>query len=239
MRRRHARSTGFTLVEATITIAIMALAAAVVVPALGNITRAELRANSSKLAGFIRSTYDSAALNGQTYRMVFDFESRAITVGATEKVLALEPDSNVLAAAAETTNDLDRPGALEEAISAAASELSSSSEDSGKEMDTSAMSAFFAVNKLAGKGDSAADDAFSDTGDALPLAEDVHLLDVWIEGMSEVESEGKAFLYFFPHGYTQDAIVHLEDTDNNVYSVRVQALTGRTSIEAGYVEVKK
>ena len=240
MARRQQR--GFTLVEATITIAIIALAAAVVVPALGNITHAKLRATSSKLAGFVRATYDNASLNGQTYRIAFDFESKAVTVGATDQAMALEPGSNVLAAAAETTNTLDRPGALEQAIMDAASELEADSptDDSGKaQIDPSALSAIFQVNNLAASADTTADAAFSDTGDKLDLDDDVHLLDVWIDGMDEAESEGKSFLYFFPNGYTQDAIIHLEDTDNNVFSVRIQALTGRTSIEPGYVEVKK
>jgi type II secretory pathway pseudopilin PulG len=222
MRRRAA---GFTLVEATITIAIIAMAAAVVVPAVGNISQAELRATSSKISAFVRATYDDAALTGRTYRMVFDFESRAITSEFTEGIPALEPDSNILAVASERRHDLDRPGDLEGAISTAADELRAQrAEDSEEGPSMSSLgAAFLGINSLSSPGMAGEDDFTTNPDMKVELA----------------ESQGKVYLYFFPHGYTQDAVIHLEDDSNRVFSVVVQALTGRPFIEAGYREVNK
>ena len=77
---------GFTLVEATITVAILALAVSVVIPAVSNITRAEMRETAGILAGTVRSLYDQAALSGQTYRLVLNLEKNTISSEATEQV---------------------------------------------------------------------------------------------------------------------------------------------------------
>ena len=75
---------GFTLVEATITLAILAIAASVVIPSMGRMTRAELRRVSGQLSGMIRTAYDSAALTGQVHRLKFDFEKSFIVIEATD-----------------------------------------------------------------------------------------------------------------------------------------------------------
>jgi len=62
------------------------------------------------------------------------------------------------------------------------------------------------------------------------------VLSVWTEGMDKPADSGEAYIYFFPNGYTQDAIVHLQDDERRVISVRVQPLTGQSTITDGYVE---
>lgn len=230
------RASGFTLVEMTITVAILALAAAVVIPAVSNITRAELRATSSKVAGLIRSTYDAACLEGQIHRLTFDFEKSRIEVTATSQVLAFEPDSNVLAEAAKMDASTSAFNDLAQALSA---EIAEQRAEAGDESEPSAVGALFGINSLAGMGGMADEEAFGEGAGALDLAEGVHLLDVWVQGMDEPQNEGKAYLYFFPHGYTQEALIHIEDDGGRVFTVKVAALTAKTAILAEYVEVKK
>lgn len=229
------RASGFTLVETVITIAILALAAAVVVPAVGNVTRAELRATSSKLAGLIRSTYDTACLEGQIHRLTFDFDKRSIDVTATTQVLAFEPGSNILAEAAKMDASTSAFNDLALALSAEIAEQREMDGDS----EPNAVGALFGISRLAGMGGMADEEAFGAGGASLDLADGVHLLDVWVQGMDDPQSEGKAYLYFFPHGYTQEALIHLEDNDGHVFSVKIAALTAKTTIRVGYLEPKK
>lgn len=51
---------------------------------------------------------------------------------------------------------------------------------------------------------------------------------------------GKAFLYFFPTGFTEEAVIHFsnEEATSN-YSVIVSPLTGTSRIEKDYVELEK
>lgn len=227
-----------TLIEVTITVAIIALVSAVAVTSVSSISKAELRAQSSKLAGFIRQTYDDAALTGQTHRLVFDFESKVVTSAATDQVLAFEPGSNVLAEAGKAGAELRALSGIAEELLSAAQEQGVSGE-LGQPMTTSALSALFDINSLAERAGMAEEERFTDTDRKLELGEDVHLFDVWIQGMGEPATEGKVYLYFFPHGYTQDAIIHLADEGGDQFAVRVSALTGKTRIESGRMEIPK
>jgi general secretion pathway protein H len=231
---------GFTLVETVIVIAIIAMMAAIAVPSINNITRAELRSNSSKLAGLIRQTYDDAALTGQTQRLAFNFESKAVKAEATQEVLAFDPETNVLAEASKAKEDLQSFMEVPPDIAALMAPAGEPSADSG--LGLSAIGALFGAGALGGSSMSTDGEAFkAGDGAGLTLGDDVQLMDVWIQGMSEPTNKGIAYLYFFPHGFTQDALIHLmeADDDQRVYTVKVSALTGKTTIVDEYVQVPK
>lgn len=236
------RRSGFTLIEVTIALAILALAVAVVVPAVSNLSRAELRQTAGRLAGTIRATYDSAALSGETHRLVFDFESSMITVEATPGTLQFGESSSAFAAAAGAEREKEVGASPapwlgdKGVVSAQAWEQARSSlhADEDEELDANALGALFSINSLSGS--SSGSGAFQSAGRNLKLDPSIRILDVWVEGMGKPESEGKVYLHFFPHGYTQEAVIHLENGEGEVFSVRVSALTGKTRIEDKYVE---
>ena len=93
---------GFTLVEMTITVAIIAMMTAVAIPSLSSVTRLELRKQSRKLSGVIRATYDDAALSGDTHRIVFDMVNNTVKVQRSANSFQLEPGSNALVEASQT-----------------------------------------------------------------------------------------------------------------------------------------
>jgi type II secretory pathway pseudopilin PulG len=238
--RRTAR--GFTLVEAAITVAILALAVGVV---LANWTagRGDLRSAAGGLCGTIRAAYDNAALSGQTHRLRFDFQSHVVKVEATEQALAFDEDSNPLVRGAQAatadplaslTSTLGIAGML------AGTEDANARDDALDELEDqgppSALSALLGVNREA-EGEAQA--TFASTEHDLDLGADVRLLGIWLQGMREAATEGEIFLYFFANGYTQDAMVYLEDEEGAVFTVRVHALTGKTEVFGEYVEVPK
>ena len=92
-------SYGFTLVEATITIAIIAMIAAVAIPSIGNVTRLSLRKSSMMLAAMVQGTYDEAALTGETHRLVFNIAENTIRVQRSATTFRLTPGTNALVAA--------------------------------------------------------------------------------------------------------------------------------------------
>ena len=95
---------GFTLVEVGITVAILALAAAVIIPGLHNISKAELRSTASGLAAAVRSAYDSAALSGQTYRLVFSPSLHALSIESTEQTLSFDSRAGAFTTAAQAAS---------------------------------------------------------------------------------------------------------------------------------------
>ena len=65
-----------------------------------------------------------------------------------------------------------------------------------------ALTALFGINKLATKTNAKA--GFKEEG-KVPLGDNVHVLDVWTEGMDQPTADGEVYLLFFPNGYTQEA----------------------------------
>jgi general secretion pathway protein H len=63
--------------------------------------------------------------------------------------------------------------------------------------------------------------------------------DIYTPRQREPYTEGKAYLYFFPDGHTERAIIHVADTSNDIYTLIVQPLTGRVEVRAGDVPVPR
>src|SRR5512137_1470545 len=69
------RARGMTLIEISIALGIAALMVAVAIPAVGNVTRAQLREKAGQLSGAIRSMYGATALAGRSCRLAFDLDA--------------------------------------------------------------------------------------------------------------------------------------------------------------------
>jgi general secretion pathway protein H len=75
LRGRLAR--GFTLIELMVVIGLIALFAALVVPAVEAMTGANARKSAAELAGTMRYLFDTAALRHATCRLAIDLDARA------------------------------------------------------------------------------------------------------------------------------------------------------------------
>jgi general secretion pathway protein H len=63
---------------------------------------------------------------------------------------------------------------------------------------------------------------------------------VMIDGVSTERIEGrvtagKAYVYFFPTGQVDHAVIHLADENESVLTIETVPLTGRSVIHGGYV----
>lgn len=256
------RERGFTLIEAVIMVGVIAAVSAIAVPTIGNVSRADLRRASTQVSGNVRAAYDMAALSGQTYRLAFELSKaggaaqaapgadpnegaqsagRTVRVEASPELLAFDAQANPLARMATgvsggrmgadawaalapealgegATDDDDADG---EAVSQSPFELLFGKSDEGRGRDAPGVTSFKAAHE------------------SLVLPEGVRLSGVWTQGMSQSATEGVAYLYFFPGGYTQRAHIYLEDEEGRAFTVRVFPLTGEVEIVDSYVEVPK
>jgi len=63
------------------------------------------------------------------------------------------------------------------------------------------------------------------------------VIDVYSPRLADLVTEGRAYVYFFPMGQTEAAIVHLCDPDETTfYSLVVHPITGRVRIYNEYVK---
>lgn len=241
-RRSDPHARGFTLVEVCVAVAIMALATAVVIPSLNNLTRADLRRGARALSSTIRSAYAEAALTGEVQRIVFtlgDLEKHRlpdappiepIRLEQADAALQFDGQAGALVAAADLPNGIDSLGPSP--FDVAAGKAPAASADANRPRERTAFEAFGAVNQL---GRAEAEAHFQPKG-ALRLPSTVRVTDILVEGMTTAMVEGEAALVFFGHGTTQDATLHLADGGQSVMTLKVQALTGRVEILDGYVE---
>ncbi len=229
---------GFTLIEVLITLAILSLAVGVVVANFGA-GSADLRSAAGQLASTIRGTYDQAALSGRTYRLVLPAGKNTVRIEATDALLNFDDEGNALARGAQVSPPPAGFGLGTLLAGAALADAEGHEEEGGEEEEEEGPpTALQALFNLATGAAAKAGAGFSPASKNVELG-DVRVLDVWLQGMSEPATEGDLYLHFFPNGYTQDAIIHLADEEERSFSIKVDALTGKATVYASYLEIPK
>ncbi|AKQ67625.1 General secretion pathway protein H [Myxococcus hansupus] len=236
-RSRRAQR-GLTLIEISIAIIIVAILFSAAVMGIGSITGAKAKGSAGELAGLIRSLYDSAALRGQTCRLVFEIPDPKS-----------EEPTRYHAECAEggITTSRDR----DEMLRADNTERERAARNKGSGRDerrnylssggigTNAPSAqeLLEGEKLRVENASRYSAYTSEEVPSRQLPPDVKV-SVWTRNQREPVESGVAYLYFFPQGYTEKAYVYVQQGDN-VWTLDVSPLTGKVNIVAEALEVPR
>src|SRR5262249_7679548 len=64
------------------------------------------------------------------------------------------------------------------------------------------------------------------------------LFDIYTPRQREPYTSGKAYLYFFPDGHTERAVIRINDGDE-FYSLIVHPLTGKGEVKAGKYDIPR
>lgn len=227
-------SAGFTLIEIVIVLAIVALVASMGVGALRSLSRSDLRAESSHLAGAMRYLFDRASTTGKTHRLVLDLEGGRYWAEVTDDKFYIPrdvetPEETRRREETEAQEDEERRQA-EEKASTAAADLYGSSTSSGLPMDSSYDPSKLDVGEFKPKRAHFA--AFKEMAlKPVKLKKRVVLRSVYTPRSTEPVTKGRAYIYFFPLGQTEPAIVTLSDPDGEaIYSLVAHPITGRVRI---------
>ncbi len=229
---------GMTLIEMSIGLGIAAVLFAAVTVSIGAVTGAKAKASASELAGVIRSLYDTAALSGKTCRLVFDLPNPKDEAGVTRY--------RAECAAGNVTTSRDREGQLRDEARAredAKRGLSSSSRDTRRNYTSSTSDSGPTLSELMeqeeGRVENAARYSEYTTEEITPreLPTDVKL-SVWTVHQREPTTQGTAYLYFFPQGFTEKAQVYVSQGDN-IWTLVLAPLTGKVRIEGEKLEVPR
>jgi general secretion pathway protein H len=245
MSRRVHR--GFTLIELMVALAVAGTLFAALVLGLGALTGARARKAMGELGAAARSLYDTAALTGNTCRLVF---------------LLPRDDSSEFAYRAEcahgpVTTSMDRDQEIRDATKAAVEAYRKNSRGGSRAVDPArppppgpSYSGYPATPGSSGSTlldvlDSekvrveraAAFSAFS-SPEIEPRKMSGVKVSVWTAHQKAKIDTGLAYLYFFPQGYTERAQVTVRQ-GNNVWTLLISPITGRTSIVDGEPEIPK
>ena len=232
-RRRAREQGGFTLIELLIALAIVALVSGGAVRGFRSLAKSDLRAGTAHLSGAIRYLFDRASTTGKYHRLVIDLNEGRYWAEISDDRFYVPRDAE---------SDLDRhrreeeeakqdedekrkADRREETLSGGSYEYNGSFDPSKMEMgDFRPKRARFA--------------AFKETAlRPVTLKKDsVKITGVYTPRLTDEVVSGRAYIYFFPMGQTEPAIVHLSDSSgDSVYSIVVHPLTGRTKIYNEYV----
>ncbi len=225
LHRRYRRARGFTLVEILVVVAIVGLAMGASVYAFRSVAKSELRGSASKLAGAIRYCFDRAITTGSYYRIVLDLDGNKYWAERSEERMYL------------TAGKENSPG-RGQAFDLQAEEQKRDEEDRKlQELSTSVGGALVTIDPPP-KPKRAKFQTFKDTTLPQVKLKRARLFDVFTPRQREPYVKGRAYLYFFPDGHTERAIVRINDGDD-FYSLVVHALTGRVEVMSGKVDIPR
>lgn len=229
----HSRR-GMTLIELTVSLAIIAVLFGAVVAGIGAITGAKAKGAAGELGGVIRSLYDTASLSGKTCRLVF--------------ALPAEKDDQTPVkywaecAKGNVTTSRDRDAQLKEDTRAAEEEARNRKGGQPPPVrrysdDEPSLSDLMAQEKDRVEAQATFSNFTSEEIKPRTFPKAVHL-SVWTQHQREPVKSGLAYLYFFPQGFTEKSMLFLRQGDN-VWTLTVAPLTGKTTVVGEELEVPR
>ncbi len=225
---------GLTFIELLIAFGVVALLVSGAVLGIGALTGTKAKASAAELAGVIRALYDSAALSGRTCRLVFELPSTRID----------EPIRYwAECAAGNITTSRNRDEALREERGKRPGRLPSQPQ-AAPPLQPSASSVYQpSLQDLMAQErervEAAARYSVYTSPEMAPrqLPPSVRI-SVWTKQQRQAVSNGTAYLYFFPQGFTEKAMVFVSQ-GSNTWTITVQPLTGKAVIVADRLEIPR
>jgi general secretion pathway protein H len=221
-RRQRSPASGFTLIEIMVALAIVALMTGGAIKGLRSLRRTDLREATTHMSGAVRYLFDRASTTGKVHRLVIDIE--------TGKYWAeISDDRFYVPHEAESEQGLR----MREEKEAEADEEERRRKEE-RERSRTPSSSSFDMSKLE-VGDfrpkRARFAAFKEMALKPVQLKKAKLRSVYTPRVVDALTSGRAYLYFFPLGQTEPAIITLSDmSGGSVYSLVVHPITGRVKI---------
>ena len=214
---------GVTLIELMIVMVLIALVVGSAAVGFRSLAKSDLRASASKMAGAVRYLFDRASTTGKIHRLVLDIDKGRYWAEVSD-------DRFVMAGGRETEESRKKEA------DRLAKEAEEAAKREGEKSGLDAMQARYKPEEFRPR--RARFDAFREMVVKPVDLQGALITDVFTPRLAEPLEAGRGYIYFFPLGMTEAAIVHLTDKKREaVYSLVVHPLTGRVQIKNFYVEV--
>jgi general secretion pathway protein H len=208
-----------------VVLAIVLLVTILSVTGLRSLANTDLRTTASHMAGAIRYLFDRASTTGKVHRLVLDFDNGKYWAEVSD-------DPFIIPGGKETEEsrqqEADRIEKEEEAKREA--------EEKEKYFAGQAIPSKYLPKPFVPK--RAKFGTFREmVVRPFTLKSNVLLDDIYTPRLAEPLAAGQGYIYFFPLGMTEAAIIHLSDKKRETfYSLVVHPLTGRVQVKNTFVE---
>ncbi len=244
---------GLTIMELALVIAIVGVMMAGASMGVSAITRADLRSGASRTAASMRYAFDRATMTGTYMRLAFDLDKGRIWAEYSEDMITLRSGRNQHVKDGEEEaqeNEDDDDEGEEKAAPAKKSKsnaalsmlgLGSDDDDDDDDEDEEASTGIDIFSLTKGWEDdmkpverpkASFTELSSIVAKKFKMAKGIKVAAVITPRMKEPAESGMAYVYFFPQGHAEPAIIHLMDKDEEYYSVVLHPLTGRAKVYA-------
>jgi general secretion pathway protein H len=231
------RSHGFTLIEVMVAMMVVALIATIGVKGFRSVTKGSLREGSAHMSGAIRFLFDRASITGKYHRLVIDLnEGRYWAEVSDDKFYApnqaeSESDRRKREEKEDASEEEERKRKEKQQLLYGNGSSSSSSSGSS----SSASSSSFDMSKMEVgefRPRRARFAAFKETAlKPVTLKKEVRIKSVYTPRMTDPVTAGRVYLYFYPLGQTEPAVITLTDkAGESVFSLVVHPITGKVRI---------
>lgn len=249
--RRLSGQRGMTLIEIMIVLLIIGMIMWSASMSMGAASQAEVVRTTNQLASTVRFAYDRARFTGFYYRIHIDFDQRSFQLQRAEEAMYLpstdrdgelfKPDADKLEDQAERDKQAAESyySTLAAAVYGAGGDESDPYAAQRKDVPRRRPPLFEAFED---------DTTLGDLGKPITLPDGVEVLSVQTDADPAPITDGEADLYFFPRGRTQLAAIQIKGKpklservlgeDDIEYTILVQPLTGRVTVESGLVDLE-
>jgi len=217
---------GFTLIEILAVLAVIALIMGSAVRGFRSLAKSDLRTSAAKMSGAVRYLFDRASTTGKHHRLVLDLNDGRYWPEVSD-------DKFYSPHEAETADQLRR---REEKEAAEDEEKQRRQEELSNDQAsaTTSSGSSFDMSKLE-MGDfrprRARFASFKETALKSMALKNVKIRSVYTPRLTEPVTSGRAYIYFFPLGQTEPAIITLSDeSGDTIYSLVVHPITGRVRV---------
>ena len=215
MRTRSAvcSELGFSLFEIIVALGVAASVIAMGAGYLGNRPASQLREEATQIIQIVRYAYFQAAAESRYYRVVFDLDDNTYHVESSETPFYIVREDDEKEALRKKNEDQQKE--------------TSSLLDEGEAPPASAPAPSFAESE---------DDILK----VFQLPGGIKISDIFVLHQKDKQEEGKAYLYFFPRGRSEFAVIHLGDTEGERFlTLVVNPLTAAVEVRQDYLEYEE
>lgn len=225
------RAGGFTLIEVLVVVLIVSLMITIGVKGFRSITKSNLRESAAHLSGAIRYLFDRASITGKYYRLVIDLSNGKYWPEVSDDKFYApnqaesEADRQKREAKEDAADEEERKRQEKQQLLYGNGSSSSGSSAAATSFDMSKLE----VGEFRPKRARFA--AFKETSLKPVTLKKLKIKSVYTPRMTEPMTTGRAYLYFYPLGQTEPAVITLTDqTGESVYSLVVHPITGKVRI---------